>query len=117
MAKSDYLANKSIAKPDRPAWTSPTPKPRRWSYAFPTPLLMRRFTRPPKLACTTRNDQENPMSDLNDASKTTPPKDVKARLEKSEEASRKLDSPARTNDSTIDPDKPAKDILEGYHGG
>ncbi len=57
------------------------------------------------------------MSDLNDASKTTPPDDVKAKIAKVEEASRELDSPARTNDSTIDPDKPVKDILEGYHGG
>ena len=57
------------------------------------------------------------MSDLNDASKTTPLDDVKAKLEKIEKASRKLDSPARTNHSTIDPDKPVKDILEGYHGG
>lgn len=57
------------------------------------------------------------MSDLNDASKTTPPEDSKVKLEKAEEASRKLDSPTRTNDSTIDPDKPLKDILEGYHGG
>ena len=57
------------------------------------------------------------MSDLNDASQTRPPDDVKAKLEKIEEASRKLDSPARTNDSTIDPDKPVNDILEGYHGG
>ena len=57
------------------------------------------------------------MSDLNDASKTTPPEDVKARLKKNEEESRQLDSPTRTNDSTIDPDKPLKDILEGYHGG
>ena len=57
------------------------------------------------------------MSDLNDASSTTPPADVKAKLEKNEKESRKLDSPARTNDSTIDPDKPLKDILEGFHGG
>lgn len=57
------------------------------------------------------------MSDLNDASKTTPPEDSKAKLKKNEEASRKLDSPTRTNDSTIDPDKPLTDILEGYHGG
>ena len=57
------------------------------------------------------------MSDLNDASKTNPPKDAKAKLEKSEKESRKLDSPARTNDSTIDPYKPLKDILKGYHGG
>ncbi len=57
------------------------------------------------------------MSDLNDASQTTPPKDSKIKLEKAEEESRKLDSPKRTNDSTIDPDKPLTDILEGYHGG
>jgi hypothetical protein len=57
------------------------------------------------------------MSDLNDASSTTPPDDVKARLEKAEKESRKLDSPERTNDSTIDPDKPEHDILEGFHGG
>ena len=63
------------------------------------------------------DDKETNMSDLNDASKTTPPKDSKIKLEKTEEESRKLDSPTRTNDSTIDPDKPLKDILEGYHGG
>lgn len=57
------------------------------------------------------------MSDLNDASSTTPPDDVKARLEQAEQESRKLDSPQRTNDSTIDPDKPEHDILKGYHGG
>jgi hypothetical protein len=63
------------------------------------------------------DQKETTMSDLNDASKVTPPEDSKAKLEKTEEASRKLDSPTRTNDSTIDPDKPLKDILEGYHGG
>ncbi len=57
------------------------------------------------------------MSDLNDASSPTPPDDVKAKLEKSEQESRKLDSPQRTNDSTIDPDKPVEDILKGFHGG
>ena len=57
------------------------------------------------------------MSDLNDASQTAPPEDSKIKLEKAEEESRKLDSPKRTNDSTIDPDKPLTDILEGYHGG
>jgi hypothetical protein len=56
------------------------------------------------------------MSDLNNAN-PTPPEDVKEKLEKAKEESRKLDSPQRTNDSTIDPDKPEKDILEGYHGG
>jgi hypothetical protein len=57
------------------------------------------------------------MSDLNNASNPTPPADARAKLDKSEEASRQLDSPTRTNDSTIDPDKPLTDILEGYHGG
>jgi hypothetical protein len=57
------------------------------------------------------------MSDLNDASSTTPPPDAKAKLEEAEKRSRKLDSPRRTNDSTVDPEKPVKDILEGFHGG
>jgi hypothetical protein len=56
------------------------------------------------------------MSDLNNAN-PTPPEDVKAELEKNAEESRKLDSPTRTNDSTIDPEKPRQRILEGYHGG
>ena len=56
------------------------------------------------------------MSDLNDA-RPTPPDDVKAKLEKNEEESRKLDSPRRTNDSTIDPEKPVEDVLKGFHGG
>jgi hypothetical protein len=56
------------------------------------------------------------MSDLNNAN-PCPPEDARARLERNEEESRKLDSPARTNESTIDPEKPEKDILEGFHGG
>jgi hypothetical protein len=56
------------------------------------------------------------MPDLNDAN-PTPPDEVKAKLERDAEESRKLDSPQRTNDSTIDPEKPEKDILEGFHGG
>lgn len=56
------------------------------------------------------------MSDLNNAD-PTPPEDVKAKLEKTAEESRQLDSPERTNDSLIDPNKPEKDILEGFHGG
>jgi hypothetical protein len=55
-------------------------------------------------------------SDLNNAN-PTPPEDVKAKLEKNAEESRKLDSPKRTNDSTIDPERPEEDILKGYHGG
>ncbi len=47
----------------------------------------------------------------------TPPKDVQARLRKAAEESDKLDSPERTNDSTIDPNKPKKDLLKGFHGG
>jgi hypothetical protein len=56
------------------------------------------------------------MTDLNNAS-PTPPEDVKAQLEKNAEQSRQLDSPARTNDSTIDPEKPRDKVLEGFHGG
>jgi hypothetical protein len=56
------------------------------------------------------------MSDLNNA-QPEPPEEAKARLQKNEEESRKLDSPQRTNESTIDPEKPEKDILEGFHGG
>ena len=56
------------------------------------------------------------MPDLNDAD-PTPPDAVKAKLEQAEAASRGLDSPRRTNDSTIDPEKPPQDILEGFHGG
>jgi hypothetical protein len=56
------------------------------------------------------------MSDLTN-SNPTPPDDVKAELEKAAQESKKLDSPERTNDSTIDPTKPAKDVLKGFHGG
>ncbi|MBK4737971.1 hypothetical protein [Noviherbaspirillum pedocola] len=56
------------------------------------------------------------MTDLTN-SNPTPPDDVKAELEKNAEESKKLDSPLRTNDSTIDPEKPAKDVLKGFHGG
>ena len=56
------------------------------------------------------------MPDLNDAT-PTPPSESKAKLEKAAQESDQLDSPGRTNDSTIDPDKPVEDILKGYHGG
>lgn len=56
------------------------------------------------------------MADLNNADPTPPP-EVKVKLQKAEEESRKLDSPERTNDSTIDPEKPKEDILKGFHGG
>jgi len=56
------------------------------------------------------------MPDLNNADPTPPP-DSQAKLERDAEESRRLDSPQRTNDSTIEPEKPAKDTLEGFHGG
>lgn len=56
------------------------------------------------------------MADLNNA-QPTPPPEVQDKLEQSSEESRRLDSPQRTNDSTIQPDKPPEDILEGFHGG
>jgi hypothetical protein len=56
------------------------------------------------------------MSDLNNA-KPTPPPDAQAKLKKNEEESRKLDSAERTNDSTIDPEKPKDEIIKGFHGG
>jgi hypothetical protein len=56
------------------------------------------------------------MPDLNDAQPEVPP-EARAKLEQVEEESRKLDSPERTNDSTIDPERPVEDILKGFHGG
>ena len=56
------------------------------------------------------------MSDLNNAN-PTPPEDARARLREAEEESKKLDTATRTNDSTIDPEKPAEDVLKGFHGG
>ncbi|MNR79899.1 hypothetical protein D3C72_106100 [compost metagenome] len=55
-------------------------------------------------------------SDLNNATPTPPP-DAQVRLRKNAEESDKLDNPERTNDSTIDPNKPKEDILKGFHGG
>lgn len=56
------------------------------------------------------------MPDLNNA-QPEPPPEAKEQLQQNEEASRELDSPQRTNDSTIQPDKPPQDILKGFHGG
>ena len=56
------------------------------------------------------------MPDLNNAN-PTPPEESRAKLRQAEEDSRRQDSPERTNDSTIDPQKPKEDILDGYHGG
>ena len=56
------------------------------------------------------------MADLTN-SDPTPPPESQAKLEKAKEESEKLESPNRTNDSTIDPEKPAEDVLKGFHGG
>lgn len=56
------------------------------------------------------------MSDLTN-SDPTPPPESKKKIDKAEEESRKLDTPERTNDSTIAPEKPVDDILKGFHGG
>ena len=56
------------------------------------------------------------MADLTN-SDPTPPPESRAKLDKAEAESKKLDSPTRTNESTIDPEKPAEDVLKGFHGG
>jgi len=56
------------------------------------------------------------MSDLTN-SNPTPPPESQAKIDKAQEESKKLDSSKRTNDSTIDPDKPVDDVLKGFHGG
>jgi hypothetical protein len=56
------------------------------------------------------------MADLNNA-QPTPPPESQDKLEQAEQQSRRLDHPQRTNESTVDPDKPPRDILEGFHGG
>ncbi len=55
-------------------------------------------------------------TDLNNAD-PTPPAPVQADLERAARDSHRLDSPARTNDSTIDPERRPEDILKGFHGG
>jgi len=55
-------------------------------------------------------------ADLNNPS-AEPPEASKAKLRDAAEKSAELDSPERTNDSTIDPNKPKEKILEGFHGG
>lgn len=56
------------------------------------------------------------MSDLKNT-KPALPEDEQAVLRKNKEESEKLDSPERTNDSTVDPTKPKREILKGFHGG
>lgn len=55
-------------------------------------------------------------SNLNNAN-PEPPEVSKEKLRQNAEESHKLDSAARTNDSTIDPNKPEDEILRGFHGG
>ena len=55
-------------------------------------------------------------SDLNNPS-PKPPAVAKARFYQMSRESHKLDSSERTNDSTIEPNKPKRDILKGFHGG
>lgn len=55
-------------------------------------------------------------ADLNNPTQE-PPEESKVKLRKNAEESSKLDSPQRTNDSTIDPNKPENEILRGFHGG
>lgn len=52
------------------------------------------------------------MTDLNNMN-PDPPEEVKIRLEKAEKENQKLDTAERTNDSTVDPLRPHKDILKG----
>ena len=62
---------------------------------------------------------QTPLSPMSVVSEQSSPELIEPprKLEKNAEESRKLDSPRRTNDSTIDPEKPPEDILKGYHGG
>ena len=53
---------------------------------------------------------------LNNADPVPPP-EAREKLDEAARQSSELDSPQRTNDSTIDPEKPDDKILEGYHGG
>ena len=55
-------------------------------------------------------------TNLNNAN-PEPPEVSKEKLRQNAEDSHKLDSPARTNDSTVDPNKPEDEILRGFHGG
>lgn len=68
------------------------------------------------MASLSRGLQAVRMADLNNV-QPDPPAEARDKLERAAEESRKLDSPRRTNDSTVDPEKPPGDILEGFHGG
>jgi hypothetical protein len=72
--------------------------------------------RPWTMAATPRAQHAACMADLNNA-QPTPPPESQDKLAQAEQQSRRLDHPQRTNESTVDPDKPPRDILEGFHGG
>lgn len=55
-------------------------------------------------------------SNLNNAN-PEPPEVSKEKLRQNAKESNKLDSAERTNDSTVDPNKPEDEILRGFHGG
>lgn len=55
-------------------------------------------------------------TNLNNAN-PEPPEESKAKLRQNAKESNKLDSAERTNDSTVDPNKPEGEILRGFHGG
>ncbi|HEY6774483.1 MAG TPA: hypothetical protein VI140_10950 [Oxalicibacterium sp.] len=58
----------------------------------------------------------NQRTGLNNAS-PTPPEETREMLRHTAQESARLDSPSRTNDSTIAPNMPKQDILKGFHGG
>ena len=117
----------------RPAWLG-RERPRRGARAARAPTITALRAQPPRNS--DRHAGPGPMcapaaarylapmqtpesprdGDLNDAN-PHPPADAQERLRQAEEASRKLDSPRRTNESTVDPEKPERDILDGFHGG
>jgi hypothetical protein len=67
-------------------------------------------------SATSTAPSDKSIADLNNPT-PEPPEVSKAKLRENAEESAKLDSPERTNDSTIDPNKPTEKILEGFHGG
>jgi hypothetical protein len=69
--------------------------------------------------CVSESIVVHPQSEeanLNNAN-PEPPKAVKELLQHNAEESKKLNSVCRTNDSTIDPNRPENEIMRGFHGG
>ena len=67
-------------------------------------------------AAATDADGNAEGTNLNNAN-PEPPEVSTAKLRQNAQESHKLDSPERTNDSTVDPNKPEDEILRGFHGG